>query len=91
MAAARMYIAEDALTVTAFPLSDNTGYVVRVGDRDHDGVYLGAVFHTADGWVAHAPPNEDGSSELLGSSIDLDELMTDCFLRRMRLTDELGW
>ncbi|MGI9822075.1 hypothetical protein [Agromyces sp. Marseille-Q5079] len=91
MPASRRYIAVDALTVTAFPLSDNTGYVVRVGDRDYEGVYLGAVFHTDAGWLAYAPPAENGSSELLGSNTDLDDLMTDCFLRRMRLTDDLDW
>lgn len=79
------------MTATAFPLSENNGYVVRVGDRDDDGVYLGAVFQTADGWVAYAPAADNRPSELLGSNNDLDELMTECFLRRMRLTDDLDW
>lgn len=91
MAVPRIYIAEDALTVTAFPLSDNVGYVVRVGDRDHEGVYLGSDFRVEGGWVAYGRPGEDRPSRLLGSSTDLDELMTEYFLRRVRLTDEVDW
>ena len=91
MAAPRVYIAEDALTVTAFPLSDDVGYVVRVGDRDDDGVYLGSVFHVDAGWVAYGRPGEDCPSHLLGSGTDLDELMTECFLRPVRFTDEVDW
>ena len=92
MAAPRIYIAENALTVTAFPISDDIGYVVRVGDGDHEGVYLGAVFREDHArWVAYAPTDDAGPSELLGSGADLDELMTQCFLRRVRLTDDLDW
>ena len=90
MAAPRVYIAEDALTVTAFPLSDNVGYIVRVGDGDAEGVYLGAVFHENDRWVAYAPAQED-PSEILASANSLDELITDCFLRHVRLSDDLDW
>ena len=45
MAAPRIYLSEGALTVTAFPLSEDLGFVVHVGDDDPDGGYLGAVFH----------------------------------------------
>jgi hypothetical protein len=90
MAAPRVYIAEDALTVTAFPLSDNIGYIVRVGDGDVEGVYLGAVFHENGLWVAYAPAQE-GPSEILASASSLYELITDCFLRRVRLSDDLDW
>jgi hypothetical protein len=43
MSAPRVYTADDALTVTVFPLSDEVGYIVRVGDLDHDGMFLGTV------------------------------------------------
>ena len=86
-----MYSSTDALTITAFPLSDGIGYVVRVGDRDHEGVYLGAVFHEDERWVAHGPADAYGRSEPFGSSGDLDELMTECFLSQVRITDESEW
>jgi hypothetical protein len=91
MTAPRIYLANDALTGTAFPLSDDIGYVVRVGDGDQEGVYLGSVFHEGQRWVAYAPAGAEGRSETVGSSSDLDELVTECFLKRMRLTDDSGW
>lgn len=91
MGSPRIYTAEDALTVTAFPLSDDVGYVVRVGDLDHDGVFLGSVFHEEGRWEAYAPPGADGAPSLLGAHEDLDELMTEFFLKQVRLGDGSDW
>ncbi|TYL50272.1 hypothetical protein [Agromyces mariniharenae] len=91
MASPRIYSAEDALTVTAFPLSDDVGYVVRVGDGDLDGVFLGSVFHEEGRWEAFAPPGADGAPRLLGSHEDLDDLITDVFLSQVRLGDGSDW
>ena len=71
MAVVRVYSEQDALTITAFPMADDIGYVVRVGDRDHEGVYLGAVFHEGARWVAYAP-TADGSTVSFGASVDLE-------------------
>ena len=89
MAVVRVYSEQDALTITAFPMADDIGYVVRVGDRDHEGVYLGAVFHEGARWVAYAP-TADGSTASFGSSVDLDELMTECFVTQVRISDDAG-
>lgn len=91
MAAPRIYMANDALTVTAFPLSDDIGYIVRVGDGDQEGFCLGLVFRKEAGWIAHAPSDADGESELIGMNSDLDELVTECFLKQVRLTDDSEW
>lgn len=86
MAVVRVYSEEDALTITAFPMADDIGYVVRVGDRDHEGAYLGSVFHESERWVAYAPA-DDGRTASFGSSADLDELMTECFVTQVRIAD----
>ena len=88
MVAARVYSSMDALTITAFPISDGVGYVVRVGDHDHEGVYLGAVFHEDGRWVAYTPAGPDGRSDPFGSSADLDDLMAECFVNQMMISDE---
>ena len=88
MAAERVYTADDALTITAFPLSDDNGYIVRVGELDHDGVFLGTVFHEEGRWAAYAS-SADRFPVLIGVGEDLDDLMTEYFLEQVRLSDEL--
>ncbi len=91
MAAPRIYLAEGALTVTAFPMSDDLGYVVRVGDNDHDGVYLGAVFHEGGRWVAYASEDSAGRIDVLGSGDELDEVVMRCYLAQVRIADDPEW
>ena len=88
MAGQRTYTAEDALPITAFPLSDDVGYIVRVGDGDLDGVVLGSVFHADGRWRAYATTTAGGVPVLVASGDDLDELIVEHFLASMRLTDE---
>ena len=87
MTTPRIYLATDILAVTAFPLSDDVGYVVRLGDGDYDGAYLGSVFHEEGRGVAYAPPDPVLASVPIGSSTDLDDLMTDSFLRQLKIPD----
>ena len=88
MAAPRIYLSDDALTVTAFPLSEDMGFVVHLGEEDPDGVYLGAVFHEDARWVAYGPEDPAGGVEVLGSGEDLDEVVERCFLTQVRFVDD---
>jgi hypothetical protein len=88
MAAPRIYLSEGALTVTAFPLSEDLGFVVHVGDDDPDGVYLGAVFHEAARWIAYGPEDPAGRVDVLGSGEDLDEVIEQCYLAQVRIVDD---
>ncbi len=88
MTAPRIYLTEGALTVTAFPLSEDLGFVMHVGDSDPDGVYLGAVFHQEGQWVAYGPEDSDGRVDVLGSGDDLDDLVEQCFLTQVRITGD---
>ncbi|MFE5670472.1 hypothetical protein ACFQ58_02575 [Agromyces sp. NPDC056523] len=88
MTAPRTYTAEDALAITAFPLSDDVGYIVRVGDTDHDGVVLGTVFFAGGHWQAYTADAVEAVPTLLGSGEDLDDLIVEYFLSKVRLTDE---
>ena len=80
MAAPRIYLTEGALTVTAFPLSEDLGFVVHLGDSDPDGGYLGAIFHEDGLWVAYGPEDPDGRVEVLGSDEDLDDVVERCYV-----------
>ena len=88
MAAPRIYLGDGAVTVTAFPLSGDLGFVVHVGEEDPDGVYLGAVFHEAAQWVAYGPEDPAGRVDVLGSGEDLDEVVERCFLIQARVADD---
>ena len=87
MAAPRIYLTEGALTVTAFPLSEDLGFVVHVGESDPDGVYLGAVFHEDGRWVAYGPEDPDGRVEALGSDEDLDDVVERYYVTQVPITD----
>lgn len=87
MAAPRIYLTEGALTVTAFPLSEDLGFVVHVGDSDPDGVYLGAVFHEDGRWVAYGPQDPDGHVDVLGSDGDLDDVVERYYVGQVPTTD----
>jgi hypothetical protein len=87
MAAPRIYLTDGALTVTAFPLSEDLGFVVHVGESDPDGVYLGAVFHEDGRWVAYGPEDSDGRVEALGSDEDLDDVVERCYVTQVQTTD----
>ena len=86
---ARIYTANDTLTITAFPFSDDVGYAIRVGENDVDGAYLGSVFPEEGSWVAYGPEVDDGEPVILGSSSDLDDLVRTRFLSQLRLGDAL--
>ena len=86
MAAPRIYLTEGAITVTAFPLSEDLGFVVHVGDSDPDGAYLGAVFHEDGRWVA-GPEDPDGRVDVLGSDGDLDDVVERCYVTQVPITD----
>ena len=86
---ARIYTANDTLTITAFPFSENVGYAIRVGEEDPDGVYLGSVFHEEGTWVAYGPEGDDGQPIALGSGSDLDDLVTTRFLNQVTLGNTL--
>ncbi|RZS64394.1 hypothetical protein EV187_2780 [Agromyces ramosus] len=88
MAAPRIYLSEGALTVTAFPLSEALGFVVHVGDDDPDGLYLGAVFHENARWIAYGSEDPSGRVDVLGSGEDLDDVVEQCFLSQVRITDD---
>ena len=88
MAAPRIYLSDDALTVTAFPLSEDLGFVVHLGEEDPDGVYLGAVFHEDAQWIAYGPEDPAGGVDVLGSGEDLDEVVERCFLTQVRIADD---
>lgn len=89
MAAPRVYTADDSLTITAFPFADEAGFIVRVGDLDHEGVFLGTVFNEGDRWEAYASSAERFPVPL-GSSENLDNLITEHFLEQVRLSDEFN-
>lgn len=88
MAAPRIYLSEGALTVTAFPLSEDLGFVVHVGDEDPDGPYLGAVFHEDALWIAYGPEDSAGRVDVVGSGEDLDDVVERCFLSQVRIPDD---
>ena len=80
----RIYTANDTLTITAFPFSENVGYAIRLREEDPDGDYLGSVFHEEGTWVAYGPEDRDGDPTIVGSNSELDELITTCFLDPLR-------
>ena len=88
MAAPRIYLSDGAVTVTAFPLSEDLGFVVHVGEEDPDGVYLGAVFHEDALWVAYGPEDQARRVDILGSGEDLDDVVERCFLTRVPAGDD---
>ena len=84
---ARIYTANDTLTITAFPFSENNGYAIRVGENDADGTYLGSVFHEQGTWVAYGSEGGEEDPTPIGSNPDLDELVTNCYLNQLRFGD----
>ncbi|HVL61588.1 MAG TPA: hypothetical protein VM430_09305 [Microbacterium sp.] len=88
MAAPRIYLSDGAVTVTAFPLSEDLGFVVHVGEEDPDGVYLGAVFHEDGLWVAYGPEDPARRVDVLGSGEDLDDVVERCFLTQVPADDD---
>ncbi|WP_395245710.1 hypothetical protein ACGGZK_07815 [Agromyces sp. MMS24-K17] len=75
-----------ALTITAFPLSDVAGFVIRAGETDHDGPFLGTVFHEADVWSAYAALATGAEPFRIGTDADLDALIRRAFLEQVRFS-----